>query len=63
MKAIAVISGFTVNSFKTGVGTNPVFGVGLINQVPGTSSLSVNVIVYGRALLSTITAYYISYEY
>lgn len=63
MKAIAVISGFTVNSFKTGTGMNPVFGVGMVNQVPGTSSLSVDVIIYGRALLSTITAYYISYEY
>lgn len=63
MKALAVLSGFSVNSFQPGLGTvgARIFGIGLYNQNAGATGLSVDVYVFGRAYLSTISVYYISY--
>jgi hypothetical protein len=47
-KAIALISGFVVNSFRNGMGNNPSFGLGFFNQVPQTSAIDLTVIVFGR---------------
>jgi hypothetical protein len=62
MKALAVISGFAVNSFQNGGLGNANFGLGLIWPNVQATSLGVTVIVYGRALLSSVSTYYLSYE-
>ena len=57
-----MISGFVVDSFKSGMGSNAVFGLGLRNPVAGTSTLSVTVYVMGRAFLTSVSVYYLSFE-
>lgn len=62
MKATAMISGFVVDSFKTGMGSNAVFGLGLRSMSAGATSLGMTVFVMGRAFLSSVSMYYVSYE-
>lgn len=57
-----MISGFKVDDFKTGMGSNAVFGVGLRDDFAGSSALSISVYVFGRALLTSVSVYYMSYE-
>lgn len=55
--------GFSVDSFYSGVlGPNATFGLELSNLNAGTSTLSLSIIVYGKALLSYISIRYLSYE-
>jgi hypothetical protein len=62
MMAKAWIAGFVVDSFKNGMGSNAVFGLGLLTQNSQASSLSMSVFVYGRAFLTSLSVYYLSYE-
>ncbi len=56
-----MISGFSVDSFQNGMGTNPAFGVGILSVSPQSTTLQVDIAVYGRVLLTSIDSYYISY--
>jgi len=58
-KGVAFISGFVVDSFKTGA--NTVFGLGLRSMTPGVSSLGVTVYVMGQAFLTSVSVYYVSF--
>jgi hypothetical protein len=61
-KAIAMISGFVVNEFRNGMGSNPSFGLGLFNQLAQATTMSITVIVFGRIHLASVGIYYINYE-
>ena len=56
-----MISGFVVNSFRNGVGSNSAFGIALKNSNAGASSLSLTVYIIGRAYLTSISIYYFSF--
>lgn len=56
-----MISGFAVDSFRNGVGSNSAFGIALKYNNPGSSSLGLTVYIIGRAYLSSVSIYYFSY--
>ncbi len=60
MKAYAFITGYQVDTTNFSPGT-PIFGVGLENIVPSASSCTVDIYIFGKALLSSIIINYISF--
>ena len=53
--------GFAVDDFEPGLGSNPVFGLALNNLSPNTVDLGLNVVVFGKALLTSISIRYLSF--
>ncbi len=63
-KAIAVVSGFLIESFEGIVdpANNAAFGFGMTAQTATATGINADIYVYGRAYLKSISSYYISYE-
>lgn len=60
-RARGMISGFAVDSFRNGIGSNSAFGIALKKSNAGSSSLTLTVYIIGRAYLTSVSVYYFSF--